>query len=196
VDVFATYTLQDPALVEVPLQGDSGQPVRAVAGLRIQDGYQCLFCLAGLTRDLKAMQRHVSKIHHHKPALHRKEPLWRPCKLQTFFAETQFVRYFIVFEDDAEVARPASSDNADQLFFQQVDDDIFRAEEDVQKNGNIVHGFDRHPSAVVPWLRRTGIADHVRGLEKDEIRASFIEPRDSDSEPELFLMLDVLHEIL
>jgi hypothetical protein len=60
------------------------------------------------------------------------------------------VRYFVVLEDDGDFAPPAGSDAADQLFFQQVNDDIVRAEDDVQKHANTVHGFDSHPSAVVP----------------------------------------------
>jgi len=45
-------------------------------------------------------------------------------------------------------------------------------EEDAKAAANIVHGFDSHWSAIVPRLRRTGIEEYIRGLEKDEIQAS------------------------
>jgi hypothetical protein len=47
----------------------------------------------------------------------------------------------------------------------------------------------------VPWLRRTGIEEHTRGLKKDEMHASFLAPRNADDEPELFLILEVMDEI-
>ena len=70
------------------------------------------------------------------------------------------------------------------------------AEQDAKANTNIVHGFDSHKSAVVPWLRQTSIAEHIKGLKKDEIHASFALPKNGESEPELFLMLGVIDEIL
>lgn len=81
-------------------------------------------------------------------------------------------------------------------FFRLLDADANVAEEDAKTQANIVHGFDSHKSAVVLWLRRTGIADHIQGPKKDEIQASFALLKNGDSEPELFLMLDVMDEIL
>ena len=48
---------------------------------------------------------------------------------------------------------------------------------------------------MVPWLRRTGIEEHTRGLKKDEMHTSFAVPKTAESEPELFLMLEVMGEI-
>jgi hypothetical protein len=48
---------------------------------------------------------------------------------------------------------------------------------------------------VVPWLIRTGIEEHTRGLKKDEMHAFFAVPKITESEPELFLMLEVINEI-
>ncbi|KAK6435689.1 hypothetical protein LTR95_008124 [Oleoguttula sp. CCFEE 5521] len=53
---------------------------------------------------------------------------------------------------------------------------IVNAERDALEERNRVQGFDEHRSAVVPWLRETGIVDHVRGLKKDEIRAAITIP--------------------
>jgi hypothetical protein len=47
----------------------------------------------------------------------------------------------------------------------------------------------------VLWLRQTGIEEHTRGLKKDKMHASFVVPKDAGSEPELFLMLEVMDDI-
>jgi hypothetical protein len=85
-------------------------------------------------------------------------------------------------------------DSGEADFFRQLDEDAATAEEDAKAEANIVHGFDSYRSAVVPWLRRTGIEEHTRGL-KDEIHASFAMPKTTESEPELFLILEVINEI-
>ena len=83
VELFASYALR-------AAEAEPGRlPTEAISGLRLLDGFQCLTCAAHLTRDCKAMQRHVSKAHQQKPAVHEKSPLWRECKLQTFFAENR-----------------------------------------------------------------------------------------------------------
>jgi hypothetical protein len=190
VELFASYVLR-------AAEAEPGRlPTEAISGLRLLDGFQCLTCSAHLTRDCKAMQRHVSKAHQQKPALHEKSPLWRECKLQTFFAENRWVRYFVVKGATGAIdAGTKSSDSGEADFFRQLDEDAVTAEEDAKAEANTVHGFDSHRSAVVPWLRRTGIEEHTRGLKKDEMHASFTVPRNADDEPELFLMLEVMDEI-
>ncbi len=80
-------------------------------------------------------------------------------------------------------------------FFGQLDEDIAIIEEDAKAEANIVYGFDYYRFAVVPWLRQTSIEEHTRGLKKDEMHASFAMPKTTKSEPELFLMLEVMDEI-
>jgi hypothetical protein len=86
-------------------------------------------------------------------------------------------------------------DSGEADFFGQLDEDVAITEEDAKAEANIVHSFDYHKSAVVPWLRQTGIEEHTRGLKKDEMYASFAVPKDAESEPELFLILEVMDEI-
>ena len=176
-------------------------PTKAITGLRLLNGFQCLTCTFHLTRDIKAMQRHVSNAHQQMPTMHKKSPLWRACKLQTFFAENRWVEYFVVDDDDVleykdvNVGRDASNNSEEQAFFKRLDDDAVAAAGDAKNEANTVHGFNRNKSAVVPWLRRTSIEEHTRGLQKDEMRASFMVPIDAASEPELFLMVDVMGKI-
>jgi hypothetical protein len=195
VELFSSYDLRAAEAEPARL------PTKAIPGLRLLDGFQCLTCSAHLTRDCKSMQRHVSKAYQQKPALHKKGPLWRACKLQTFFAENRWVRYFVAGEREAaakesfECSLTGGLDAGEQDFFKLLEDDATVAEEDAKAEANIVHGFDSHRSAVVPWLRRTGIEEHTRGLKKDAMHASFAVPKDAESEPELFLMLEVMDEI-
>jgi len=72
---------------------------------------------------------------------------------------------------------------------------VICTKEDSKAIANIVHSFDSHRSTVVPWLRRTGIEEHTRGLKKDEMHSSFTVPKTADDEPELFPILEVIDEI-
>ena len=86
-------------------------------------------------------------------------------------------------------------DSGEADFFRQLDEDAVIIEEDAKAEANTIHGFDSYRSTVVPWLRRTGIKEHTRGLKKDEMHASFIVPKNADDEPELFLILEVMDKI-
>jgi len=150
VKLFGSYELRAPEQVAVP--------TRAVAGLRLLDGFQCLTCLSGLTRSLPTIQLYVFKAHQQKPALHRRRPLWRTCKLQTFFAETRSIRYFVADRTAGAGAGAADAgssglESGEAAFFKQLDGDVAVAEEDARAEANIIHGSDCHQSAVVPWLR-------------------------------------------
>ena len=58
-----------------------------------------------------------------------------------------------------------------------------------------MHGFDDHVSAVVPWLREIGIADHIRNLRKDEIRTAIAIPPPRD-ESDLRTIVDAMESLL
>ena len=58
-----------------------------------------------------------------------------------------------------------------------------------------MHGFSEHVSAVVPWLREIGIADHIHSLRKDEIRTAIAVPRPGD-ESELRTIIDAMESLL
>ncbi|KUJ17845.1 uncharacterized protein LY89DRAFT_732557 [Mollisia scopiformis] len=211
------FPLDDPASPPLRLApGYAGDKEEREAALAEAEGYlrdinasidrnrrSLSFCWrpAHLTRDCKSMQRHVSKAHQQKLALYEKSPLWRGCKLQTFFAENRWVRYFVVEEGEAaargssECSFIAGLDSREADFFTQLDEDAAIVGEDAKAEANTVYGFGSHKSAVVPWLRRTGIEEHTRGLKKDEMHTSFAVPKNAESEPELFLMLEVMDEI-
>ena len=66
---------------------------------------------------------------------------------------------------------------------------------DADDDANRVHGFDDHVSAVVPWLRETGIADHIRSLREDEIRAVTMVSLRGD-ESDLRTIVDAMESLL
>ena len=67
-----------------------------------------------------------------------------------------------------------SLDLGEADFFRQLGKDIVTIEGDTKAEANTIHGFGSHKSAIVPWLRQTGIKGHTRGLKKDKIHASFV----------------------
>ncbi len=199
-ELFGSYTLAAPEDIGIPGTKEA-VPTTAIHGLRIIDGWQCLTCTGGLTRNLKTMKLHVSKAHQQKPSLHKVSPLWQTCKLQTFFAENRLIRYFVVtLEGDNNCLDHAKPEQylgyEEERFFQQQVQDVRCATEDSKAAANIVQGFGSHRSAVMPWLQRTGIKDCLEGLDKEQIQASLSLPKSADNEPELFLILEVMDEIL
>ncbi|KAK6439524.1 hypothetical protein LTR95_004275 [Oleoguttula sp. CCFEE 5521] len=102
------------------------------------------------------------------------------CACQRFFKVGQWQRYFEVKADDSWVEDEISV-NHQRDFFRGQEEQIAQAERDATEEGNRVLGFDEHRSAVVPWLRETGIVDHLRGLKKDEIRAAIALPSPEDN---------------
>jgi hypothetical protein len=135
------------------------------------------------------LEVHVSKEHQQRPAQQAEGSSWRKCTVQTFFAEKQHIRYFVVATEgespEKELGGEGRGNRAEQSlsaeereFFRQQDADAKQAGQDAIAAGNTVHGFESHRSAVVPWLdRRTGIAECLRGLDKDQIQAAFALPK-------------------
>ena len=114
-----------------------------------------------------------------KPALSGKK-----CILQTFFAENQRVQYSIVQKEETEDSIPEDGLSAQHAaFFHQQKQDILDAKQDALVHANQVDGFDMHASTIVPWLSATGIADHVKGLQKDQIRTAVALPPSDEQSP-------------
>ncbi|KAK0773172.1 hypothetical protein LTR75_017205 [Friedmanniomyces endolithicus] len=97
----------------------------------------------------------------------------RAC--QRFFKVGKWQRYFEVTVGCAQ-ERTETSERHKHAFFRKLDKDMGQADRDAADEANRVQGFDEHRSTVVPWLRETGVVDHLRGLKKDEIRAAIALP--------------------
>lgn len=97
----------------------------------------------------------------------QKNKIWTETHVcQQFFKVETRQHYFEVAGQNiaANAERRACKE---QDFFQAQEDDIQASERDAAEDVDRVDGSDDHISAVVPWLRETGIADHLRDLRKD-----------------------------
>lgn len=112
---------------------------------------------------------------------------------QRFFKAASWQKYFGVASRD--VQGDVRQTHQKLEFFRAQEDDVEQAEHDAADDANRVHAFDEHRSAVVPWLRETGIVDHVRDLNKDEIRTAIAVPRPGDGS-DLRTVVDAMESLL
>lgn len=154
LDLFATYELQLPSRVVLP-----NSPCSAIEGLRCYLAFTYCLCNSCLTRSKYALEVHVSKAHQQKLARQAEGSSWRKCTVQTFFAEKQYIRYFIVAGEGEGEERGLEGGEAkaeqglsveEQEFFRQQDADVEQAGQDATTVANTVYGFESHRSAVVP----------------------------------------------
>lgn len=157
-------------------------------------------------RDLRLMRKHCKQEHGwvnqqkrggdvRMKSLHTRNKIWTPdCACQRFFKVNSWQKYFEIAKHD-ETVSPKRQTSLRYKFFRVQEDDIQQAQRDADDDANRVHGFDDHVSAVVPWLRETGIADHIQGLRKDEIRTAIAVPLPGD-ESNLRMIVDVMESLL
>jgi hypothetical protein len=130
-----------------------------------------------------------------KKRIHTQNRIWtenHTC--QRFFKVSTWQRYFEVARQDVRGSEQQQTDQKND-FFRLQEDDVRQAEHDASEDANRVHGFDDHVSAVVPWLRETGIADHIQSLRKDEIRTAIAVPPPGD-ESDLRTIVDAMESLL
>jgi hypothetical protein len=127
--------------------------------------------------------------------LHTENKIWTPNRAcQRFFKVNSWQKYFEIANQD-EIVSPERQTSRKYEFFRIQEDDMQQAQRDADDDANRVHGFDDHVSAVVPWLRETGIADHIQSLRKDEIRTAIAVPLPGD-ESELRIIIDAMESLL
>ncbi|KAK0858003.1 hypothetical protein LTR87_017821 [Friedmanniomyces endolithicus] len=127
--------------------------------------------------------------------VHTRNKLWkcnRAC--QRFLKAGHSQRYFE--PDDGSLATTVERRaGRQQDFFRGQTDDIRQTEQDAVEDANRVRCFEQHRSTVVPWLRETGIADHLQNLKKDEIRTAIALPT-PEEEPVLQTIVDAIQNLL
>lgn len=169
-----------------------------------EHGQQCDF----VCRTVFPMQQHCKIAHGwtndqkrggNKKMQQKQSPnrLWvSSISCQQFFRVPGWKKYFEVAAVESTVAMQTGQDGRD-AFFRAQEDGISKMRSDEAERANTVQGFDDHRSTVVPWLRETGIAEHICGLSKGDI-ASAISLPSGDQEPLLQTVLDAfdaaLHE--
>ena len=126
--------------------------------------------------------------------VHTSNKIWTENNAcQRFFKTSSWQKYF-------EVSRGTEQSCAQQTdqkhhFFRAQEDDIRQAQRDAVDDANRVHGFDEHRSAVVPWLRETGIVDHLCGLDKEEMQKAIAVPPPGD-ESDLRVIVEAMESLL
>lgn len=126
--------------------------------------------------------------------VHTSNKIWTEnSACQRFFKTSSWQKYFEVARQTGQ-SRVQQTDQKRQ-FFRVQEDDVREAQRDAADDANRVHGFDEHRSAVVPWLRETGIVDHVCGLDKEEIRKAIAVPPPGD-ESDLRVIVEAMESLL
>ena len=158
--------LTDPPVPCLPVYFD-GLKCNAVNHGNIACAYIC--------RDLRQMRKHCKDKHGWineqkrggdtcSKSLHARNKIWTThCACQRFFKVNSWQKYFEVAQQDRVLDSKLQASQK-QDFFQAIEDDIQQAQQDATDDANRVHGFHSHVSAVVPWLRETGIAKHIQHL--------------------------------
>lgn len=159
-----------------------------IQGLQTHDGYTCVCvkdkCNFSTLREL-TIRSHVAT-HGMKASRHTSAaPLWRECKLQTYFASRSLIDYFEVqpvtlsrsINGLATQSTSTLPADEDQLF-QALKADVEQASHDLNKKAEVVQGNMNSSSNgdQLPWLVQTGFPTHLHGLRDVEITSSYALP--------------------
>ncbi|KAK2924479.1 hypothetical protein FoTM2_014757, partial [Fusarium oxysporum f. sp. vasinfectum] len=139
---------------------------------------QCDYC----TRRARKMYDHMP-VHGRKASEHTNAmPLWRACKLQTYFTAKGLIDYFLVEEDPClpltggalagSGLAMASTSQEEGKLFEDLKADIIQASRDLDKEAEIVQDVEASRADRVPWLVHTGFPTHLQGLRDTEIMSS------------------------
>ncbi|EWZ78556.1 hypothetical protein FOWG_17204 [Fusarium oxysporum f. sp. lycopersici MN25] len=177
---------------------DRKRPYRPIEGLTVYEGYICC-----TNAEYDYCTRRIEKIHDHMPAHGKRasqytddRPLWRSCRLQTYFTAKGLIDYFVIDDPStsprigaagaagaagavSEPPTPGSSllispsSQEEGKLFEDLKADVIRASRDVEEKASVVEGIDESRADRVPWLIHTGFPTHLRGLRDTEIISSY-----------------------
>ena len=202
VDHLATYSLRSSDELRAQAKNASRQPhpCQVIPGLALYDGFIC-HCAPGdctyMTRRIKLMRDHLT-VHDNKGKQHSDAtPLWRVCKLQTYFTAKGMIDYFEVEDAAPTISQqaapldisPSSSSSSTSVsatavqharsqFHQVIKDQICHRSR-LSDVGRDALRFDSR-SDFEPWLVTTGFPTHLDGLRDAEIRSSYLLPASLD----------------
>ncbi|GKU14993.1 unnamed protein product, partial [Fusarium langsethiae] len=183
---------------------DRKWPCRPIEGLTVYQGYICR-----TDAECDYCTRRIEKMHDHVPAHGKRasqytddKPLWRPCRLQTYFTAKGLIDYFVVDDPltlprtgaagavemasrpltpgSALLTSPPSQEEEEGKLFEDIKADVIQASRDLEVKASKVEGIDESRADHVPWLIHTGFPTHLRGLRDTEILSSYALPRSMD----------------
>jgi hypothetical protein len=151
----------------------------AIEHLTSYDGFCCLQpgCQYR-TRYFHDVKKHMPAVHKISAVGHKIKPLWKECKLQTYFTGKGLINYFEV-TDSSPTERMSAAINSttpltesERLCFEKASADYEIVKDEIAKEAGIVHDFEDSWASRVPWLDRLGFLSHLVGLLDDEIYLS------------------------
>jgi len=158
-----------------PRARDERRPIEHLASY---DGFSCLQLECDFsTRHRLRMREHMSAVHEIKAKEHEKSPLWKECRLQTYFTGKGLIEYFVVVEGPNQSSRSkldtARLTKTEEELFIKLEKDYEDVKGDIEEQASVVHDFGDSRSERVPWLERTGFPSHLAGLKDEEIWSSY-----------------------
>jgi superfamily II DNA helicase RecQ len=171
------YDLAAVDAIQVPRNLDY-----TINGLKIhENGHQCLICHY-LTTSATKIKEHVSKKHDRRGKDRNSPDAWRPCLLQTFFAETKRIRYFVVVKrpDPTPLPLPLTIRHTATSFRRDKVIQGFKASMERREKQYETVNPPAHISEMTPWMKKTGFWKHIEGLNKKEIAESYALPTSED----------------
>jgi hypothetical protein len=133
------------------------------------------------------MPVHGRKASEHTNAM----PLWRACKLQTYFTAKGLIDYFVAEDPSPPTTGgapsrlgpvTASTSLEEGKLFGDLKADMIQASRDLDKEAEIVQDVEESRADRVPWLVHTGFPTHLRGLRDAEIMSSYALPPSGDDD--------------
>jgi hypothetical protein len=129
------------------------------------------------------MHKHISSAHGHKPAEHKRSPLWKECILQTYFTRHGRIDYFVLVsaKTESSFAVAGKQDTGPSLsqpekkLFQKLEQDFQIANDDLEKQAGVVRDFESKLERI-PWLNTTRFAWYLAFLKDEKIQASYKMP--------------------
>lgn len=181
IQLFGGYTLRT---VE-ELRENKPQPLdkcHLIKHLASYDGFLCLQPGCDYsTRHLPDIKRHMGSAHKTRTSSHTSNPLWKECKLQTYFTAKGRIDYFVVVDNEksgvsATVGDFAPLPGPETELFATLETDYKDVKCDLEEQASVVRDFGDSQSERVPWLERTDFPSHLAELEDEEIKSSYTLP--------------------
>ena len=151
---------------------------RPIEHLASYDGFYCLQPECDFsTRHRLRIREHMSAVHEIKAKEHEKSPLWKECKLQTYFTGKGLIDYFVIVEGPSQSSRSkldsARLTETEEELFVKLEKDYEDVKGDIEEQASIVYDFGDSRSERVPWLEMTGFPFHMTTLKDEEIWRSY-----------------------
>lgn len=174
-ELLSSYDLRSVAELREhkPRPEDNCQLIEYLASY---DGVYCLQAQCSYsTRLLLKMKKHLASCHGIKAKTHKDTPLWKECKLQTYFTGKGRIDYFVVTGNkDRATAGSHLWAEPEKELFRKLEGDFKAARYELEEQAGTVQDIGDSRSERVPWLHDlTRFPYHLTSLKDEEIQSSY-----------------------